>query len=79
MKSGYEECIKACRECLEACNHCFDKCLMEEEAGMMAECIRLDRECAEMCGYAIQAMTRNSPYAEDICQLLRKGLRSLRQ
>ncbi|ARC69588.1 Ferredoxin [Bacillus licheniformis] len=76
MKSGYEECIKACRECLEACNHCFDKCLMEEEAGMMAECIRLDRECAEMCGYAIQAMTRNSPYAEDI---LRKGLRSLRQ
>ncbi|MBU8701622.1 four-helix bundle copper-binding protein [Bacillus paralicheniformis] len=72
VKSVYEECIKACRECLEACNHCFDKCLMEEDAGMMAECIRLDRECAEMCGFALQAMTRNSPYAEDICQLCAK-------
>lgn len=35
----------------------------------MAECIRLDRECAEANSYAIQAMTRNSPFAKEICEL----------
>ncbi|KAA6475177.1 four-helix bundle copper-binding protein [Bacillus swezeyi] len=71
-QSVYEECIKACQECLYACNHCFDKCLMEVDSGLMAECIRLDRECAEMCAIAVQALTRNSPYAEDICLLCAK-------
>ncbi|EME73173.1 four-helix bundle copper-binding protein [Bacillus sonorensis] len=69
---SYDECIKACQECLQLCNECFDKCLMEEDASMMAECIRLDRECADICHAAVQAMTRNSPYAEDICLLCAK-------
>jgi len=66
---SYEECIKACQECLEACNNCFQACLNEEHVKMMAGCIRLDRECADISSYAIQAMTRNSPFVKEICDL----------
>src|SRR5690606_16214280 len=69
MHTQYEECFKACLECLEACNNCFDACLQEHDVKMMAECIRLDRECADACSHAIQAMTRNSPFAKEICEL----------
>ncbi len=35
----------------------------------MADCVRLDRECADMCAFAAEAMSRNSPFAQQICQL----------
>lgn len=69
MNTKYEDCLKACIECLEACNNCFDACLKEEHIQMMAGCIRLDRECADVCSYAAQAITRNSPFVQEICKL----------
>ena len=69
MNTKYEDCLKACIECLEACNNCFDACLKEEHIKMMAGCIRLDRECADVCSYAAQAITRNSPFVQEICKL----------
>lgn len=39
---------------------------------MMVPCIRLDRECADACSYAMQAMTRNSPFVKEICELCAK-------
>lgn len=69
MNLKYEECLKACNECLEACNKCYDACLRENHVEMMVECIRLDRACANACAFAIQAMTSNSPFMKEICQL----------
>lgn len=65
----YQECIEACLDCIKACNHCFAACLAENDPGMMAGCIRLDRECADICSFAIQAMTRSSPFTADIMAL----------
>lgn len=69
---SYEECIKACQESLEACNNCFQACLGEDHVQMMVDCIKLDRECADICSYAVQAMTRNSPFVQEICTLCAK-------
>lgn len=68
---SYAECIKACLERLQRCNS-FDICLIRREHNGRI-CILLDRQCADMCNTAVQAMTRNSPYAEDICLLCAKG------
>ncbi len=69
MNTNYKEALTALNECISACNHCFDACLNEEDVKMMAGCIRLDRECADICAYAVQAITRNSPFTKQILQL----------
>lgn len=68
----HQELLKTLYECIEACNHCFDACLKEDEVKMMVECIRLDRECADICALLAQALSRNSPYVDDLKALCAK-------
>src|SRR5690606_18959215 len=69
MNTKYEETFQVILECLKECNSCFDECLNEEDVKMMSECIRLDRECADACAFAAQAITRNSPFTNQILEL----------
>nr|WP_285853319.1 four-helix bundle copper-binding protein [Sporosarcina luteola] len=69
VNTKYAETLKVILECLEECNTCFDACLKEEDVKMMADCIRLDRECADVCAFAAQAITRNSPFTNQILEL----------
>ncbi|CAM3956191.1 four-helix bundle copper-binding protein [Alkalicoccus chagannorensis] len=61
-----DELTSILHECMETCNHCFDACLQEEDPGHMVNCIRLDRECSDFCGYVEQALTRDTPFAEEL-------------
>lgn len=61
-----QDLLKTLYSCIEACNHCYDACLKEDDVTMMAECIRLDRECADICALLVQAVTRNSPFVDEI-------------
>lgn len=65
----YEECIEACIRCMNACNVCYVSCLKEFELAELLDCIALDRECADICAYAAQAMSRNSPFVKELCEL----------
>lgn len=69
MNKQHDKVLSVLEDCIKACNHCFDACLKEDDVNMMANCIRLDRECADICTYAIQAITRQSPFTDKILQL----------
>ncbi|TDQ42769.1 four-helix bundle copper-binding protein [Aureibacillus halotolerans] len=62
-------CYQACIDTLRASNECYDACLLETNPAELKECIRLTRECADMCAFAAQAISRKSPYVEQICAL----------
>lgn len=65
----FQQCIDECLKCMQICNHCFDACLKEGHIDMMKDCIRLDRQCAEICAFAANAMSQNSPFTKQICDL----------
>lgn len=54
---------------MEACEHCATACLHEKDVKMMARCIELDRSCADACSWAMREMSRDSQFAERVCQL----------
>ncbi|URF03979.1 four-helix bundle copper-binding protein [Cupriavidus campinensis] len=66
---NYQACIDACNACAVACNHCAASCLREQNVDEMRKCIALDMDCAQICAFAAAAMSRDSPYAKEICQL----------
>ncbi|WP_211296462.1 four-helix bundle copper-binding protein [Paenibacillus donghaensis] len=65
----YQECIDACIQTMNACNYSYVSSLKEYDLASLRESIRLDRECADICSFAIQAMTRQSPFIADILRL----------
>ncbi|WP_342561336.1 four-helix bundle copper-binding protein [Paenibacillus sp. FSL R7-0345] len=65
----YQECIDACIKCMNACNYSYVSSLKEYDLASLRESIRLDRECADICSYAVQAMTRQSPFVVEILRL----------
>ncbi|AIQ30351.1 MULTISPECIES: four-helix bundle copper-binding protein [Paenibacillus] len=65
----YQECIDACMKCMDACNYSYVSSLKEYDLAALRETIQLDRECADMCSFAIQAMTRQSPFVVEILRL----------
>ncbi|AIQ47670.1 hypothetical protein R70723_18550 [Paenibacillus sp. FSL R7-0273] len=65
----YQECIDACIKCMNACNYSYVSSLKEYDLASLRESIRLDRECADICSYAVQAMTRQSPFVAEILRL----------
>jgi len=65
----YQECIEACIECMNACNYSYVSSLKEYDLELLRDVIRMDRECADICGFAVQAMTRQSPFVAEICRL----------
>lgn len=65
----YQECIDACMKCMDACNYSYVSSLKEYDLAALRESIRLDRECADICSFAIQAMTRQSPFVVEILRL----------
>ncbi|CAM4250243.1 four-helix bundle copper-binding protein [Saccharibacillus endophyticus] len=69
----YKECIDACIRCMNVCNVSYVSSLKGLDIFELRECLRLDRECADLCGVAIQAMTRNSPFVAEICELVAKA------
>lgn len=68
----YQDCIEACVECMNACNYSYVSNLKQYEIESLRECIQLDRECADICAFAVQAMTRHSPFVAEICKLCAK-------
>ncbi|AIQ18834.1 MULTISPECIES: four-helix bundle copper-binding protein [Paenibacillus] len=65
----YQECIDACIKCMNACNYSYVSSLKEYDLASLRESIRLDRECADICSFAVQAMTRQSPFVAEILRL----------
>jgi hypothetical protein len=65
----YQECIDACIQTMNACNYSYVSSLKEYHLEMLRDSIRLDRECADICSFAIQAMTRQSPFVAQILAL----------
>ena len=65
----YQECIDACIKCMDACNYSYVSSLKEYDLAALRESIQLDRECADICSYAVQAMTRKSPFVVEILRL----------
>ncbi|MDF9841009.1 MULTISPECIES: four-helix bundle copper-binding protein [unclassified Paenibacillus] len=65
----YQECIDACIKCMNACNYSYVSSLKEYDLAALRESIRLDRECADICSFAVQAMTRQSPFVVEILRL----------
>ncbi|AIQ64350.1 hypothetical protein PSTEL_15895 [Paenibacillus stellifer] len=65
----YQDCIEACLKCIDACNFSYVSSLKEYDLARLREWIRMDRECADMCAFAIEAMTRQSPFVAEICRL----------
>ncbi|MRN54625.1 four-helix bundle copper-binding protein [Paenibacillus monticola] len=65
----YQECIDACLKSMNACNHSYVASLKEYDLAVLRHSIRLDRECADICSFAIQAMTRQSPFVGSILRL----------
>lgn len=65
----YQECIDACIKCMNTCNYSYVASLKEYDLATLRESIRLAREAADICSFAIQAMTRQSPYVAEILQL----------
>lgn len=65
----YQECIDACMKCMDACNYSYVSSLKEYDLAALRETIQLDRECADICSFAIQAMTRQSPFVVEILRL----------
>ncbi|MFC3746443.1 four-helix bundle copper-binding protein [Paenibacillus sp. GCM10012306] len=65
----YQECIDACIRTMNACNYSYVSSLKEYRLEELRESIRLDRECADICSFAIQAMTRQSPFVVQILRL----------
>lgn len=65
----YQECIDACIKSMNACNYSYVSSLKEYDLATLRESIRLDRECADICSFAIQAMTRQSPFVVEILRL----------
>ncbi|WP_340023978.1 four-helix bundle copper-binding protein [Paenibacillus sp. FSL K6-1096] len=65
----YQECIDACLKCMDACNYSYVSSLKEYNLADLRESIQLDRECADICSFAVQAMTRRSPFVAEILRL----------
>ncbi|MBY9081994.1 four-helix bundle copper-binding protein [Paenibacillus sp. HN-1] len=65
----YQDCIEACLKCMNACNFSYVSSLKQYDLARLQECIRMDRECADICAFAIEAMTRQSPFVTEICLL----------
>jgi hypothetical protein len=65
----YQECIDACMKCMDACNYSYVSSLKEYDLAALRESIQLDRECADICSFAIQAMSRQSPFVVEILRL----------
>ncbi|WP_379126753.1 four-helix bundle copper-binding protein [Paenibacillus sp. sgz500958] len=65
----YQECIEACIKCMNACNYSYVSSLKEYDLESLRDIIRMDRECADICAFAVQAMTRQSPFVAEICRL----------
>lgn len=65
----YQECIDACIKCMDACNYSYVSSLKEYNLAALRESIQLDRECADICSFAVQAMTRQSPFVVEILRL----------
>lgn len=65
----YQECIDACNDCAVICNHCAMSCLQEQDVKAMTRCIQLDLECAAICRAAVEVMSMNGEFAEQLCQL----------
>ncbi|WP_410510919.1 four-helix bundle copper-binding protein [Paenibacillus sp. BR2-3] len=65
----YQECIEACIKCMNACNYSYVSSLKEYDLALLRDMIRMDRECADICGFAVEAMTRQSPFVAEICRL----------
>ncbi|MEF2965111.1 four-helix bundle copper-binding protein [Paenibacillus sp. M1] len=73
IQEKYRETIEACLECMNACNYCYVSSLKEYELAMLRECIRFDRECADICAFTAEALSRNTPFAAEICELCAKA------
>ncbi|AIQ69270.1 four-helix bundle copper-binding protein [Paenibacillus graminis] len=65
----YQECIDACIQTMNACNYSYVSSLKQYDLASLRESIRLDRECADICSFAVQAMTRQSPFVAEILRL----------
>lgn len=68
-KIQYQDCIEACLKSMNACNYSYVSNLKEYDLASLRESIRLARECADICSYAIEAMTRQSPFVVGILRL----------
>lgn len=65
----YQECIDACIKTMNACNYSYVSSLKAYHLEVLRDSIRLHRECADICSFAIQAMTRQSPFVVSILRL----------
>jgi hypothetical protein len=64
-----QSCIDACVRCAQECEQCAAACLGESDVNEMTECIRLDLDCAAICRMAAGFMSRDSRFAEAICDV----------
>jgi hypothetical protein len=69
MNRLYQECIDACIKSMNACNYSYVSSLKEYDLASLRGSIRLSRECADICSFAVQAMTRHSPFVAEILRL----------
>ncbi len=65
----YQKCIDACKRCAQACDECFTACLNEQDVKARIGCVSTLVECASICTMASCAMSRDSKFAKDVCNL----------
>lgn len=66
---NHQDCIDACLHCAQECEHCANACLTEDDVNGRGDCIRMHRDCAAMCWLTAGALSRESRFSEEICQL----------
>jgi hypothetical protein len=66
LSQAVRDCIAACQACEVACNDCF-----VHMAGHASDndCPRCCIDCAALCRLAVDALSRNSGFANDIARL----------
>jgi len=62
-----QACINACNICVQACDECYSACLGEPDVQARIHCVQVLRDCADSCAMAVQYMSRNSEFSQQIC------------
>lgn len=66
LDQNAKHCIAACNDCATECGGCFADMVGKDSPN---DCPACCIECAAICRLAADAISRNSPFAKQICKL----------
>ncbi|WP_349407352.1 hypothetical protein [Pseudalkalibacillus sp. SCS-8] len=61
--------IEKCKECRDQCSDWLEKNQIDPDSHTIDDCTMLILECYDICSYTVTALSRESQFAKELCQL----------